>query len=69
LGYRKRLDRLYHTHTKTLQGFERVAELLKQEYPGNYIVHEAFIPSKMSWGPQLEFEDEQEEIMFRLKYE
>ena len=69
MGYRERLDRLYHSHTKTLQGFERVTELLQQEYPGNYRVHEAFIPSKMSWGPRLVFEDEQEEIVFRLKYE
>ncbi len=69
LGYRKRLDRLYHTHAKNTIGFERVAELLQQEYPGNYQVQEAFVPSKMSWGPRLVFEDEQEEIMFRLKYE
>jgi hypothetical protein len=46
-----------------------VAELLQQEYPGNYQVQEAFIPYTMSWGPRLVFEDEQEEIMFRLKYE
>ena len=69
MGYRKRLNKLYHIHAKTLVGFNRVAELLKEDYPGNYEVHEIFVPSNMAWGPKLVFADEQEEIMFRLKYE
>ena len=69
INYRVRLSKLYNTYEKTDAGFEKVTQRLKEDYPGNYIVHETFLPSKMSWGPKLVFEDEQEEIMWRLKYE
>lgn len=69
INYRARLNTLYHTYEKTEYGFEKVTRLLKEDYPGNYTVRETFLSSKMSWGPKLVFEDEQEEIMWRLKYE
>ena len=67
--YRTRMQELYQWHIKEDSGLARVTQRLKEDYPGEYTIVETFLPHTGYWGPKMIFEDEAEEIMFKLKYE
>ena len=68
-GYRLRLKEVYAFASRNEQFEGTMTEWMRKDYPGNYIVQEAYIPERGCWGATLVFESEEEEIMFKLKYE
>jgi hypothetical protein len=46
-----------------------VADRMKKKYPGNYKVEEYFDSNSLVWELRLVFEDQAEEVWFKLKYE
>lgn len=46
-----------------------MTEALKKDYPGNYVLKETFIPTRLQWGLKIEFETPEDETWFRLKYD
>lgn len=68
MSYKLELDKLYRAYTKTETGLQNMTKRLQETYPGNYKVVECYVPEKYYWGPKLVFEDEQEEIMFMLRW-
>ena len=66
--YKNYLTKLYHTYTKTDEGFIRVQEDMKKKYPGNYIVEECYNPRDFKWDIRLKFSDPDEELLFMLKW-
>lgn len=69
-GYRQKLKEVYHHATKNHANFEgTMTQWMQKDYPGNYMVQEAYIPDRGCWGAKLIFESEQDEIMFKLRYE
>jgi hypothetical protein len=68
-GYRKRLKEVYSHASKDEQFEGTMTQWMQKDYPGNYTVQEAYMPDRFCWGAKLVFESEQEEIMFKLRYE
>lgn len=69
-GYRRKLEEVYHHASKNYANFEgTMTQWMQNDYPGNYMVQEAYIPDRGCWGAKLIFETEQDELWFKLRYE
>lgn len=68
-GYRKKLREVYARASKNEQFEGTMTAWMKEDYPGNYIVQEAYIPNRGCWGAKIIFDSEEDEIVFRLRYE
>ena len=55
-------------NTSREQGLVDVNRMMKEFYPGNYTVVEAYIPKRGVFGFRLVFEDPREETMWMLRW-
>ena len=68
-GYRLRLREVYSFASRNEQFEGTMTEWMQKDYPGNYTVQEAYIPDRGCCGAKIVFESEQDELMFKLRYE
>lgn len=62
------MRKLYQRFEKSPAGFIKLNEEMQKQYPGNYKITEGFRPDIGYWGPIMTFEDDKEELLFKLKY-